>query len=263
MLTDAFAWSPTVTATALGFTLAGIALGTVSGLVPGLHANTMALVLAGVAPSLPGPPRYVVCAMLAAGVVHTFLDVVPTLALGVPDPAMAVGALPGHRLVIQGRGHETLRLSALGSGLAIVFAVPLAVPVTRVMVAAYPIIERHLGVLLLATATLLVVTESSYQAAVAVGQSTRRADFRHYAKTYRTALLNTVGSGGHEPTTTAASSTASSASDSLAVSAYIARSYSRASRWNGSSPTAAAYWRTVSSGRRVRVRASSAYSARA
>ena len=167
MFADALALSPTATATALAFTLAGVALGTLSGLVPGLHANTMALVLAGVAPSLPGPPRYVVCAMLAAGVVHTFLDVVPTLALGVPDPAMAVGALPGHRLVIQGRGHETLRLSALGSGLAIVFAVPLAVPVTRAMVSAYPVIDQHLGVLLLATAALLVVTESSNQAAVA------------------------------------------------------------------------------------------------
>ncbi|MDZ7747336.1 MAG: tripartite tricarboxylate transporter permease [Halobacteriales archaeon] len=167
MFVDALAWSPAVTATAFAFTLAGICLGTVSGLVPGLHANTMALVLAGIAPSLPGPPRYVVCAMLAAGVVHTFLDVVPTLALGVPDPAMAVGALPGHRLVIQGRGHETLRLSALGSGLAVVFAVPLAVPVTRVMVSAYPLVEQHLGVLLLGTAALLVVTESSGRAALA------------------------------------------------------------------------------------------------
>jgi len=164
---DAFAWSPTATAVTLGFTLAGVCLGTLSGLVPGLHANTMALVLAGVAPSLPGPPRYVVCAMLAAGVVHTFLDIVPALALGVPDPAMAVGALPGHRLVIQGRGHETLRLSALGSGLAVLFAVPLSVPVTRVMVTAYPLIERYLGALLLATAALLVVTESSRRAAVA------------------------------------------------------------------------------------------------
>ncbi|WP_255196593.1 tripartite tricarboxylate transporter permease [Halorarius litoreus] len=148
------------TAVALGFVLAGITLGGVSGLVPGLHANNMALLLASVATALPGPPRFVAAAMLAAGVVHTFLDVVPMLALGVPDPAMAASALPGHRLVLQGRGHEAIRLSALGSGLAVAFAVPLAVPITRLMTAVYPTITAHLSLVLVAVAALLVLTES-------------------------------------------------------------------------------------------------------
>lgn len=93
----------------------GVALGTISGLTPGLHANNFALRLAAAAPSVPGPPMLVGAAMLAAGVVHTFLDIVPAIALGVPDAAMAASALPGHRLVIEGRGHEALRLSATGS----------------------------------------------------------------------------------------------------------------------------------------------------
>lgn len=127
---------------ALGFVLGGIALGTVSGLVPGLHANNFALLLAAPAPQIPGPPLCVGAAMLAAGVTHTFLDVAPALALGVPDTAMAASALPGHRLVIEGRGREALRLSAFGSGLAVLFAVPLALPMTDLMVAATPQSER-------------------------------------------------------------------------------------------------------------------------
>ena len=91
---------------AFAFVAGGIALGTASGLLPGLHANNMAFLLAGVAPSVPGPPLYVAMAMLSAGVVHTFLDVVPSLALGVPDASMAAVALPGHRLVLEGRGRE-------------------------------------------------------------------------------------------------------------------------------------------------------------
>lgn len=161
------AGDPAATVLALAFVAAGIGLGAVSGLVPGLHANNMALLLAGVAPSLPGPPRLVAAAMLAAGVVHTFLDVVPTLALGVPDPALAAGALPGHRLVIQGRGHEALRLSALGSALAVALAVPLAVPVTRVMTWLYPHLRARLGLFLLGTAALLVLTESDVPSALA------------------------------------------------------------------------------------------------
>ena len=161
------ALDPETTVAALAFVGTGVALGTISGLIPGLHANNMALLLAGVAAGLPGPPRLVAAAMLAAGVVHTFLDVVPMLALGVPDAAMAAGALPGHRLVLQGRGHEALRLSALGSGLAVALAVPLAVPVTRLMTALYPHVAAHLPVVLLGTATLLVLTESTPSAALA------------------------------------------------------------------------------------------------
>nr|WP_284011078.1 tripartite tricarboxylate transporter permease [Halomicroarcula sp. YJ-61-S] len=145
---------------------AGVGLGTVSGLVPGLHANTFALLLAAVAGEIPGSAVAVGAAMLAAGVTHTFLDIVPALALGVPDPAMAANALPGHRLVIQGRGREALRLSALGSGLAVVFAVPLAVPVTAVMERAYPTVAAHLPLFLGAIAALLVVTERDHRAAV-------------------------------------------------------------------------------------------------
>ena len=151
--------APRSSVTALCFVLGGVGLGTASGLVPGLHANNVALVLAGVAPSVPGPPLYVGMAMLAAGVVHTFLEIVPALALGVPDPAMAVTALPGHRLVLEGRGREALRLSALGSGLAVLLAVPLAVPVTRAMTALWPAIRANLRLVLAGVAALLILTE--------------------------------------------------------------------------------------------------------
>ena len=152
-------FAPEEAAFALAFVGCGAALGAASGLVPGLHANNMALLLAGVAPSIPGPPLYVGMAMLAAGVVHTFLEIVPALALGVPDPAMAVAALPGHRLVLEGRGREALRLSALGSGLAVALALPLAVPITVAMTAAWPTIRANLPVVLGGVAAVLVLTE--------------------------------------------------------------------------------------------------------
>jgi putative membrane protein len=157
---------PTFAAGALAFLLGGVALGTASGLVPGLHANNFALLLAGFAPSVPADPLFVGVAMLGAGVVHSFLDIVPALALGVPDAATAVAALPGHRLVIAGRGREAVRLSAVGSGLAVALAVPLAVPITWLMVRWYPTLRAHLPLLLGGVVALLVLTESSRRAAV-------------------------------------------------------------------------------------------------
>jgi putative membrane protein len=164
--------TPETTVATLAFVFCGVALGTASGLVPGLHANNFALLLAGFAPAVPAPPLYVGAAMLAAGVTHTFLDIVPALALGVPDPAHAPTALPGHRLVLQGRGREALRLSALGSALAVALAVPLAIPITVAMTRVYPTLSAHLSLVLGTVGFLMVVTErtlaGTFGAAVAL-----------------------------------------------------------------------------------------------
>ncbi|RRJ30238.1 tripartite tricarboxylate transporter permease [Halocatena pleomorpha] len=159
MVVETVVVAPERTVAVLAFVAAGCLFGTVSGLVPGLHANNMAFLLAALAPSIPGSPPLVGAAMLAAGVVHSFLDIAPMLALGVPDPAMAVSALPGHRLVLEGRGREALCLSALGSGLAVVLSVPLAVPLTVVMVGAEPVISTHQPLVLGAIVLALLGTE--------------------------------------------------------------------------------------------------------
>ncbi len=160
-------FDPTGTLTFVCFAAGGVVLGTCSGLIPGLHANNFALLLAAVAPSIPADPLFVGVAMLAAGVVHTFLDIVPALALGVPDAAMAIAALPGHRLVLAGRGREALRLSAVGSALAVAIAVPLAIPITWFMLQSYPLIRANLWVVLGLVVCFLVLTESTPQAALA------------------------------------------------------------------------------------------------
>lgn len=154
------------TATVLAYAAVGILLGTASGLTPGLHANNFALLLAAFAPVLPGPPIAVGATMLAAGVVHTFLDVVPSLTLGVPDPAMAPMALPGHQLVLAGRGREALRLSALGSGVAVLLAIPLSIPITLLMISIYPTLREFLPAVLAVVVLVLLGTEPTVRAVV-------------------------------------------------------------------------------------------------
>lgn len=153
-------------ALSLGFIGGGIVLGTASGLIPGLHVNTLAILLASIAPQIPADPHLVGAALLAAGVVHSFLDIVPTLAIGVPDAALAVSALPGHRLVLGGRGREALRLSALGSGGAILTAVVLGAPITWGMSKIAPVLIEHIGLVLGTVALVMVLTEQSHRARV-------------------------------------------------------------------------------------------------
>ena len=146
-------------AAVVGYACVGVGLGTVTGLIPGLHVNSVAFVLVGVAPGLDGPGAAVAAAILAAGVVHTFLSIVPGLVLGVPDAATAPGVLPGHRLVLAGRGREAIRLSALGSGIALAGSVAVALPLSQVVAAGREWLLAALPVLLAAVAGLLILAE--------------------------------------------------------------------------------------------------------
>lgn len=146
----------------LMFAVLGFLLGVVSGLVPGLHVNNFALLLAAAAPALLEivPLEAVGVAMVAAAVTHTFLDIVPSVLLGVPDDAMALTALPGHRMVLEGRGREAIRLSAAGSMLSVSFGLVIAAPLTLVMVRVYPSLEEGMAYVLAGVVVFLVVTES-------------------------------------------------------------------------------------------------------
>ena len=142
----------------------GVGLGTVTGLIPGLHVNSVAFALVGVAPELDGPPTTIAAAVLAAGVVHTFLSIVPGLVLGVPEAATAPGVLPGHRLVLAGRGREAIRLSALGSGVGLVGSIAVAIPLSRVVAAGRGWLLAALPLILAGIAGLLLLAEPTRRA---------------------------------------------------------------------------------------------------
>ena len=156
----------TAAAAILGYACLGATLGTCTGLVPGFHVNSVAFLLVGIAPTLPGSPVAVGAAVLAGGIVHTFLSVVPGLVLGVPEAATAPGVLPGHRLVLNGCGHEAIRLSALGSAIALVVAVTLALPLSWIISAGEQHLRSVLPVLLIGVALALAGTESTWKARI-------------------------------------------------------------------------------------------------
>ncbi|HVN66075.1 MAG TPA: tripartite tricarboxylate transporter permease [Methanomicrobiales archaeon] len=140
--------------------LAGICLGTVSGLVPGIHSNTMASVLLslqGLCIALLGPEG-LAAALVSALVTHTFLDSIPSTYLGIPDPDNALSVLPAHALCLEGLGEEAVRVAALGSALAVVAGIPLCLLCLVLLPPLQPYLDWGMGIILLGIAGLLVVT---------------------------------------------------------------------------------------------------------
>lgn len=129
--------------------LIGIAGGTLSGISPGIHVNTLGTFLAGfgVRDNL---------LLFSMGLTHTFLDVIPSAFLGVPDEGTALGVLPAHRLVLRGRAMEVVRIALWASFLAVLFVLPLA-PFYMVLA---PLYTPEVGRLLVGLiAVFLILTE--------------------------------------------------------------------------------------------------------
>ncbi len=124
-----------------------------SGLVPGMHSNTIASVLVGYF----SDPSFLSIAIIAMFASRTALEFFPSIFLGVPDPDVAVSVLPGHRMLLSGRGLEAARVCAtsllVSSALAVLFfpASLWLMPILYSLVEPYmlPILAVACGVLLL------------------------------------------------------------------------------------------------------------------
>ncbi|MCQ8893416.1 MAG: tripartite tricarboxylate transporter permease [Methanolinea sp.] len=154
----------------LAGTAAGLALGTVSGLLPGIHVNTLAgLMLAGMALLLPlFGPVFLAAALISALMAHSFLDAVPSTFLGIPDADTAVAVLPAHALCLEGKGEEAVRVAALGSATGVILAIPLCAALVVVMPAIQAAIDWATGILLAAVVCILLVHSPSLRVSLAV-----------------------------------------------------------------------------------------------
>jgi len=144
-------------------TVAGVAIGMASGLLPGIHVNTMAGILltfqAALLPVL--GPEMLAATLFAALITHTFLDVVPSTFLGIPDPDTAVSVLPLHELCMEGKGEEAVRISALGSAAGLLIAIPLSGALLLLLPAVQEYVDWGIGIILIGFMGYLIVSGES------------------------------------------------------------------------------------------------------
>ncbi|WP_348305321.1 tripartite tricarboxylate transporter permease [Methanothrix sp.] len=140
----------------------GFALGIISGLTPGLHLNNFASMLLAISPQLillGLTPFQMASIILAASISQTFFDAIPAIFLGAPDSETALSVLPGQKLMLEGRGIEAVRLSALGSAGSIAFALLLVYPLSWIISSYYDYLTKYVGVLLLAISLMMIKSE--------------------------------------------------------------------------------------------------------
>ena len=112
----------------------GISIGTITGMIPGIHVNTAGAILFASSTFLLTfiSPEFLCVVMVAMSIAHALIEFVPSMLLGVPQEGTATSILPGHRMVLQGRSKEVIRIVSVGGFGAIIVTI-LMLPVFAVV----------------------------------------------------------------------------------------------------------------------------------
>jgi putative membrane protein len=141
--------------------LIGYLLGLVSGLIPGVHTNNIALILVAMSPIFMKygfSPFCIATIIISNSITHTFLNIIPSVFLGAPESDTALAVLPGHSLVLEGKGIEAIRLSAIGSLSSVILSFALILPF-MIVFSWYTHIQGYIGWLLLFIALIMILSE--------------------------------------------------------------------------------------------------------
>ena len=154
----------------LYMSLLGACIGTFSGLVPGIHVNTLAAMMLAGYPFLTDllsgfvPPELLpICiasCIMSASIVHSFVDYVPSVFIGAPDPDDVISALPGHRLLLEGRGMAAVRSAAIGSCVGACVSIIVAIPLQLVLLNGLSdYLDSITSIVLIAVILMMVINE--------------------------------------------------------------------------------------------------------
>ncbi|MDI6725145.1 MAG: tripartite tricarboxylate transporter permease [Methanobacterium sp.] len=122
-----------------------------TGLIPGIHVNTVgAFIFASSTFLLTIYSPEILCVFLISmAISHALLEFIPSIFLGVPEEGTVLSILPGHQLVLQGRGREAVRLAAIG-GFGAVIITALLLPVfMMILPPVYGPIKPYIWILLI------------------------------------------------------------------------------------------------------------------
>ncbi|MFT7615266.1 MAG: putative membrane protein [Candidatus Woesearchaeota archaeon] len=142
--------------------LFGILSGVFTGLIPGLHINLVAII----AITLPYDPILLTIFIIAMSITHTFLDCIPGIFLGAPDPSLAITALPAHKLLHKGQGYQAAVDMLDGSFLGLVVSTLLAPVLYVIVIKIQPLLQPIIGYILLALILILIWQERDPKKAI-------------------------------------------------------------------------------------------------
>lgn len=138
--------------------LLGVGIGTITGMTPGIHVNTAGAILFAVSTILLSfvSPEFLCVLMVSMSIAHALLEFVPSMLLGVPEEGTALTVLPGHKMVLEGRSKEAIRIVSIGGFGAIIVTILLLPIFAIVLPPTYEFLKPVTWILLLIASIYLI-----------------------------------------------------------------------------------------------------------
>ncbi|MBE6499716.1 MAG: hypothetical protein E7Z80_04090 [Methanobrevibacter thaueri] len=133
----------------------GILIGTTTGMIPGIHVNTAGAIIFAASTNLLTivSPEFLCVLMVSMSIAHALIEFVPSMLLGVPQEGTATSILPGHRMVLEGRSKEVIRIVSVGGFGAIIITI-LMLPIFAITLPILHNISKPFTWIILLTASI-------------------------------------------------------------------------------------------------------------
>lgn len=141
--------------------LLGIIAGTLTGLIPGIHINQVSAITLSLFPFLPFSPIVLAIFIASMSITETFTDFLPSVFLGSPEEDSALSVLPGHKMLLQGKGYEAVLITVYGSlagVIIIIFFTPLFI---LFLPKVYPFVQNYMFYVLILVSLILMFKEKN------------------------------------------------------------------------------------------------------
>jgi putative membrane protein len=143
----------------LFFSFFGILVGLLFGIVPGLHVNVILPLLLSLASLSKIDSYYVAAFIVSVAVTEIFVNFISSIFIGAPDADSALSVLPGHKMLLEGRGYEAIKLIVIGGIGALILSLAIVFLLSQIFKVIYELSRPYVHWLLIAITLFMIATE--------------------------------------------------------------------------------------------------------
>ncbi|MGV8151839.1 MAG: tripartite tricarboxylate transporter permease [Candidatus Nanoarchaeia archaeon] len=148
----------------------GIIFGVLVGLTPGIHTNLIGAFLVSLSSSyfMDIKPIILASFIVSISITSIIIDFIPSIFLGAPDEDSALSILPGHEMLIQGKGYSALLTSNLGCITGVILTFILAPFFILFLAKIYPYFKKIIFIILFLIIFSMIYSEKNIKFAIII-----------------------------------------------------------------------------------------------
>ena len=136
----------------------GISIGVLIGLLPGMNINNiLPLILSAI--TIFHSPYHIAALIVSIAITQIFISYIPSIFLGAPSEDTSLSVLPGHKMLLEGRGYEAIKLTIIGGLCSLFLTTILIFSFSNYFIQLYYISRPYIAYVIILVIALMVLTE--------------------------------------------------------------------------------------------------------